>query len=267
MTVAIGLVCKDGVLVAADSMGSEVSIATVSRKVRPFAKAPCIWTASGSVYVMEEAIPELHKLDSNGPDSSPLSCLTAPDLGALRNQLKNAIHKSMKTAYASALSATPLPAGLVPPAFATTFLMLGYAQGTPWFLEFAPDGQINWHTESGYYATGSGGPFATVALGLMQHYVKSELSLEDGKLLAFRTIQTTIEVSSGGVGPPVQIAVCDDSGPRVLGDAEMNAVADSVERWKTLESDSLTMLRTGQLISNAADPLPTLDEQTAGPGI
>ena len=258
MTVAIGLVCKDGVLVAADSMGSDQSIARASRKVNTLEQAPAIWTASGSVYVMEEVTPELAKVARNPSTGQPLGCLTSPDLPALRAQLKKAVHAGMKGAYQSALGSSPFPAGGIAPSFVTDFLMLGYANDQAWFLEFARDGQVNWHTESGYYAAGSGGPFASVALALMQHYIKTDLTLEDGKLLAYRTIQTTIDVSSGGVGPPVQIAICDGSGAKVLQPDELRAISDSVERWKELEADSLTLLRTGQILTTSSDELPLL---------
>jgi hypothetical protein len=127
----------------------------------------------------------------------------------------------------------------------------------------AVDGQINWHTEHRFYAVGSGGEFASVAHGLMSHYISDDLTLEHGKLLAYRTIDTTINVSSSGVGPPVQIAICDNNGPRILDDDEIKAVSTAVDRWKELEVETLRATLES-LAGSAARDLPTLYEDPAG---
>lgn len=79
-------------------------------------------------------------------------------------------------------------------------------------------------------------------------------------MLAYRTIDTTIEVSSHGVGPPVQIAVCDDNGTHVLTDEEISQIGTAVDRWKVLEADTLNSLKDGAADSEGdADELPALD--------
>lgn len=267
MTVAIGLVCKDGVLVASDSMGSDESTARRSQKVHTFGRSPIVWTASGSVYVMEEVTLALEKLDQSGSPAAPMAAFTQPDLNGLRHQLRVAINKSMLAAYGTALASQPLAPGQIHPNFVTNFVVLGYVNETPWFLEFAADGELNWHTEAKFYAIGSGGPFATVALGLMSHYMKDDLSLEDGKLLAYRTIDTTIEVSNRGVGPPVQIAICDKDGARILAEDEIKALATGVDRWKAIESESLNSLKGGESLAATVDvdELPSMEALAVGP--
>lgn len=240
MTVALGLVCSDGVLVASDSMASNGTVAMTSRKVRAFDRIPRVWTASGSVFVIEEVGAELSKIDNSGNGAQPLSIFSAPDLDAIRRKLGKPINDAMRAAYARALHVEPgEPGGMTKVPFASSFLVLGYAEGVPWFLEFDFDGQINWHTDRGFYATGSGGPFATVASGLMAHYMDSRPTLEVGKLIAFRTIETTISVSSQGVGLPVQMAVCDADGCRLLDQDELDEIGTGVTRWKQLERESL----------------------------
>jgi len=242
VTVALGLVCSDGVLVASDSMGSSEQTAEHSQKVRTFGRCPALWTASGSVYVMEEVEAELKVLDASGTPEAPLRIFGDPQPAAIRKKLAPMVNKVMRAAYATALNVQPAdPGGAVLIAFPTDFLMLGYAAGTPWFLEIARDGQVNDHTDGGFYAVGSGGHFATVARGLMRHYLTRPLPLELGKLVAYRAIDTTIQVSSQGIGPPVQIAVCDNSGARVLNDDEIEAVRLGVQGWTVQETESLSM--------------------------
>ena len=45
MTVALGLVCSDGVLVASDSMASNGRVASAAIKVHRLDKRPIVWTA------------------------------------------------------------------------------------------------------------------------------------------------------------------------------------------------------------------------------
>lgn len=255
MTVALGLVCKDGVLVASDSMGSDGHTASISTKVRAFGRSPVIWTASGSQYVIEEVTAAFEQLDLSGSADAPLQAFTTPTLPALRAKLNNSAIPTMRKAYENALSTTPIPPGAIHNNFVSNFLVLGFSNETPWFLEINHDGQLNWHTERGFYATGSGGPFATVARGLMGHYLGDELTLEQGKMVAYRAISTTIEVSSSGVGPPVQLAICDKDGQRTLRADEIDSIEVSVERWKELERQSL--LDVGSALPALGD-IPTL---------
>jgi 20S proteasome alpha/beta subunit len=242
MTVAIGLVCNDGVLVASDSMAADPHTAHNVTKVFKLDCCPVVWTAAGSVYVIEEVENALAGIDKpNTKTGGPPQAFADPILSALRASLKGAIHRAMKASYESALASTPFPPGGTPQQFLTDFLVCGYANSTPWLLEFAKDGQINWHTEFGFSAVGSGGPFATVARGLMAHYLATPLSLQQSMKVAYRTIQTTCEVSPGGVGLPVRIAVVDNSGARILDEDEVNAIGLLVDRWKTLEADTLSM--------------------------
>jgi hypothetical protein len=123
---------------------------------------------------------------------------------------------------------------------ATDILLLGYANGTSYFLEVSEDGQMNWHTTHNFHAIGSGGEFASVAHALMQHYLsEGPLSLSIGMQLAYRTIETACEVSASGVGLPVQIAVVDDRGPRLLGSEEIDELKTLVDGWKQLERETL----------------------------
>jgi hypothetical protein len=99
---------------------------------------------------------------------------------------------------------------------------------------------VNWHTNEGFCAIGSGGAFAAVAQGLMKHYLDGgPLPLQYGMQLAYRTIETACEVSSMWVRVPVQLAIVDKDGPRVLDHAEIEQLKDEVVGWKQLERDTL----------------------------
>lgn len=258
VTVALGLVCRDGVLVASDSMATGEGFASKSIKVRRFDRIPAIWTAAGSVFTMEEVQLVLDREDAAGTADGPPGAYLTPDLAPIRQRLHGPINRAMRGAYDKCLSAGPPVDGRVALPFAASFLILGYSAETPWFLEFAGDGQVNWHTESGFYAVGSGGPFATLAHASMEHYITDDLSLSDGKKLAYRAIETTINSSHFGVAGPVQMAVCDGSGPRILSDEEMNLLSVEVDTWKTLERESLKLVGAPEAFDD--DEMPTLGE-------
>lgn len=91
MTVAIGLVCKDGVLVAADSMGSSQNIAMRVPKVHKFANNPVVWTASGSQYVLEE----VEAAVTAKFDDKAMDLFTEPKTLLLRTKLREQIVPTM----------------------------------------------------------------------------------------------------------------------------------------------------------------------------
>jgi hypothetical protein len=104
--------------------------------------------------------------------------------------------------------------------------------------------------------------FATVARGLMAHYLSTPLSIEQSMKVACRAIETTCEVSPGGVGLPVQIAVVDASGARVLDKDAVDAVDALVARWKTLEADTLSM-SSEDAKATAQRDLPSIGDEPA----
>ena len=66
MTIAVGLVCSDGVIIASDSMASSGNVAVHADKVYRLDHLPVVWSASGSVYVIEEVEQHL-RLGVDGP--------------------------------------------------------------------------------------------------------------------------------------------------------------------------------------------------------
>lgn len=241
MTVAVGLVCSDGVLVASDSMASDGMVASNSVKVRKFEHQPVVWTASGSVYVIEEAAHELGGLEQQIlADPAAVAAFAQPDLPLIRQNVAQFLKNTMARCYGSALpfGVNQQVNGNHP--FFTDFLITGYSKGIPYLLEVARDGQVNWHTSEGFYAIGSGGPFAAVAQALMKHYLEAgPLPLQYGMQLAYRTIETACDVSSMFVRTPVQIAVVDKNGGRVLDHSEIEQLKAEVLGWKQLERDTL----------------------------
>lgn len=240
MTVAIAVVCSDGVIVAADSMSSDGAIAARSQKVHVASELPLVWTAAGSQYAIEEVSAELVKMESELKPVD-LGAFTKPETESIRLKLGQRTRNGLNRAYKTAVphgAAQCIPGTTVHP-FNTSCLFAGYGREGGYLLEVSHDGQMNWHTPRGFYAVGSGGPFASVARALHEHLLdEGPIELRLGLQLAYRTIETTCEVSTSNVGLPVQLAVVDSEGARVLDEDELEQVQTGVAAWKQSERDA-----------------------------
>lgn len=260
MTVAMGLVCSDGVIVAADSMGSAQRVSVHSQKVQACQALPMVWTAAGSVYVIEEVEKAIRELDQQVADKASVGRFFAKaDLASIRSQIEGCVRPVIQQCYENALlPQTAYQRGRHP--FHSDFLFLGWSADTPFFLEFSGDGQLNWHTARKFGAVGSGFEFATVASALLTNYLEGEpLSVDLGLQLAWRTIDTVCEVSTELVGRPVQLGIVDEHGPRVLGRDEVADVMENVLAWKQIEAETLGR-RVPEATEHEPEELPRLDE-------
>ena len=256
MTVALGLVCADGVVVASDSQGtSENLTAAQAIKVQRVAGLPAVWTASGTVYCIEEVQQETNQWASN---HTYKKAIEGGDLNGIRSAVGDGVRGALGRAYETAL---PMGLQQVQPGgahvFHTSFLFLGWANNQPWFLEVDGSGQLNWHTGQRFKAVGSGGAFADVAGAVMFHLIEGEdLSLDLGLQVAYRAIETTCEVSSGLVGGRVQLGMVNSEGARILTEEEVTKVQDEVTGWKQMERELLR----GALAAAPVEQPPTIEE-------
>src|SRR5690349_12610944 len=196
MTIAIGMVCADGVLVASDSMGSSGTVATHIEKARALAHNPLVWAVSGSAFIaqrIERAI--------TPADDAAVGGLTTEKLAA---QLCPII----RTAYA-----TPaIPPGATESdssAHAAETLISSWRDGEASLLHLPADLAAVECRDRNFVAIGSGHEFASAAYATLSHYLRVPITLQLANLLAYRIIATVCNVSSWGVALPVQLAVAD----------------------------------------------------------
>lgn len=243
LTVAIGLVCSDGVLVASDSMGSSGKTAQSRIKVHASEVSPTIWTYSGSQYTqqcIERAIEESAKA---GNDHHPDSVI--PE-----------VRESLRQAYDN-LVCPPGTEERELAAHAPDILILGWHDGQPSFRRLSGDlASLDCDNER-LVAVGSGRDYAAVVRASLAHYLDRPVGLHLGKVLAHRVIRIVCDVSSYNVAPPIQIAIADASGARVLSTLEIAEVADLQDRWVAVESGTLE--RAGDAgLKEVANDLPSM---------
>ena len=130
--------------------------------------ANAVWTAAGSVYTIEEVAATFDQQISPQIANQLKLVFNTPDLNALRNDVRQADSKDhagrlqfhLAGFHARSKHAT------FPSILPRHSCCLAQATNHKYFLEIDADGQLNWHMNDRFYAVGSGGAFATVAMAL-----------------------------------------------------------------------------------------------------
>ncbi len=251
MTVAIGLVCSDGVLVASDSMGSSGRVAAPIVKVHAMTGAPTVWTYAGSLFMGQQVEEVLADPALDKPGVPPTA-------------LVEALPPRMNTAY-STIAVPPGGNAADLAAHATDVLVLGWHDGEPTFTRVQQDlAVVDCHADR-LVAIGSGREYASVVRAALAHYLDSPVDLHLGTVLAYRVISTVCDVSSWNVAAPVQIAVADATGARVLSPDEIDEVSDLSDRWVEVERSSLATARD-RAAGGLDNDLPTIRPSGTGTG-
>lgn len=251
MTVAVGMVCSDGVVIATDSQATSGEIAQPVVKARTIRGAPTVWCGAGMQYVIEEVeaalASEIESHLGGVGNNRRKRMFREPNLDAIRSCLADVVRPAMKSCYQAVLPVVSPPGAPVPRRhpFDTDFLFAGVVDDAKFLLEISGDGQLNWHTDRGFHALGTGGDFATVVMETMKpHLEEGPPELRLGQIVAYRAIDTTCTVSAE-LGGPVQMAMADNSGSRILDAQEIQAIKESVQRWKAEERNLLRSLPDG----------------------
>lgn len=223
MTIALGLVCSDGVLVASDSMGHSGPIATRVEKARALTGSSVVWAVSGSTFTTQRIEESISKNDRRR------------SLKVTPAKLADRLRPVVQEAYAVP-SPAPGADSDTSAVHAAEALLLGWCEDEPSFVHLPADLAPVDCCGRSFVAIGSGHEFAAVVHATLRHQAGPALTLQQGMLLAYRIVATVCEVSSWGVALPVQIAVADAGGARVLGDRDLEEIDTGVQRWLASET-------------------------------
>lgn len=109
-------------------------------------------------------------------------------------------------------------------------------------------------------AVGTGDIFADFAMTSVAHLGTVRLSLEQAKMVAYKTVADAIDVAAIYLGPPIQMYVVTADGAREVTAAELEGgLADSVDAWKARQRETLGPLAAGidvRLVDASAGPQP-----------
>ena len=243
MTLIASICCKDGVLIAADSKGTEASTGNVlidqsfqTQKLFPLGQW-IIWGSAGSGGVSQRAQVAL---------DADYAANAAPY--AQRPSVEDRIRLVAAAVIRQEFAALTLPLNLalqmkIPP-HGQAFLIAGMDNGIPWVTEILWDGQMTHYANQGFHAIGSGGLAALTTYQLLQHHGAKDAPLELARVLLYRIVDTCIKSSSGGLGPPIQMWEITNGGARQIPSNELRAITDTVGIWETKEQQCLREVST-----------------------
>lgn len=223
MTLVLGLRCRDGVVLAADSQRTEGTFREAIPKlfVTP---SGIVWGVAGSIAVQHELRAVLDGLDLTPQPS--------------RMEARDAIAGALVAAarQATAAMAEPSPAART---IHGIFAWHSRAEGETFLLRVLESGFAE---PAGKY-TAVGTPDAKAlgqfALSQSEHLGYASLGLDAARMVAFNVVDDVIRASARSVGHPVQLAEVTAARHEVLSTAETQGVADTLAAFREHQRDFL----------------------------
>jgi 20S proteasome alpha/beta subunit len=239
LTLIIALTFKDGVIMAADSLGTEsvvghplLDYSMTVEKVSAVGKH-VVWGGSGSAGLSQEV---KDALDAWGRANEGLLDKPAEKVCP---QISKAVQDVVNRVFAgSPFKDNPQAA---PDSLKNTFLLSGKPKdASPWLLEVQWYGEKTRYDESGFHAIGSARVYAYAAHGMLLHYGVKHQDLQNALLCAYRILNFAVRAAASGVREPYTFWVIDSKGGRQISSTEVNGLRDTVGVWLENERASLT---------------------------
>ncbi len=179
MTLILVIPSKEGVVMASDGQVTLGPVKTRAKKIKKL-NENCVWGAAGDIPLIQMAEERIAEL-----------CDKERRLRDLRKDLSEIILECVKN-----LPESPEPysgAFIFAEYESLTYILIVYTSGESVMLEDVP------------FAIGSGELFAFALLQKYQDLIPAGIDNRLAAVLAYKIIAETIEVVSGGVGPPIDI--------------------------------------------------------------
>lgn len=198
-TTTIGLICKDGVVLAAEkksTMGYLVA-SKESEKILPVADhiAMTIAGVSGDAQTLARYMRAELKLFE------------------IQNQRKISV-KGASTLLSNILQGSKYYPYYV------QLILAGFDETGP--VIFSLDAVGGWEEEKKFFSTGSGSP---MALGVLEDSYKDNISTEEGKKIALRAIKAAVERDIGSGGKGADVAVISKDGIKITRYEQLENIA------------------------------------------
>ena len=196
-TTTVGIICKDGVVLAAEKKATLGYMVASKEDIKIVEIVPHIGMTQAGMVGDIQALVRYLKAESN--------------LFEIRE------NKKITVKAASTLLANILYGGrwsYFP--YMIQIILAGYDKNGPSMFILHPDGSKL--EERKYFSTGSGSP---MAFGVLETLFKEGLTIEEGKVVAARSVKAAVErdIASGGVG--IDVAVIDSNGFRLIERSEV----------------------------------------------
>ncbi|MGI8594536.1 MAG: hypothetical protein ACR2ML_09290 [Solirubrobacteraceae bacterium] len=252
MTVVVAFVGADGAVMASDSEGTESGHTRLDvEKCWPCGGLMVGLSGATSVRQPLEAVLE-RRVQAQFGGAAEVDRWEAREL--IRRVMGEELKRSYGGFVASRQGETPQ---LV---LGSALIVVGRDSHGYWLLEVDHNASATFYTDHSFHTVGSGSAAAYLAHGLMKHYGPRGRTLEHVKLVAYRTVDTCINVTGGalGVGGYVQLYASKDDGPFERADREETEIlADGLDKWTLMERESLDKVVLGEeMESSVEEELP-----------
>ncbi|MCI0531069.1 MAG: hypothetical protein L0Y74_03855 [candidate division Zixibacteria bacterium] len=213
MTLILVIPSQNGTVVASDGQVSLGQTKTTSKKISKFNDS-CVWGAAGDLALIQAV--------ENG-----ISQITSKDkpLAEIRNDLCAVFPKCL-----SKMPSSPQP-------YSCEFIFAEYRKSSR-ILAINANG-ISVMLENVPFAIGSGELFAFALLQKYQNLIPDKIDNNLACVLSYRIIAETIQVVSGGVGPPID--VWEIPSAKNYTNQELQGLEDT---YKALQTEELEMFLT-----------------------
>lgn len=204
-TTTVGLVCKDGIVLAAEKKSTMGYMIASKEEVKIVKIAPHIAITEAGLVGDLQSLTRILRAET--------------ELYELRTK------KRMPVKSASILLSNILYSGrwsFFP--YLVQMIVAGFDDDGPQLFILHPDGSSL--EEKKFFSTGSGSPFA---FGVLETVYKPDISIEDGKKLAVRAVKAAVERDIGSGGKGIDVAVIDRQGFKMLEKEEVEKILESIK--------------------------------------
>ncbi len=195
MTLILGLVCREGIVVLADSQETFVRAGVKSTTQKLFRLGPSIvWGGSGDTGMVRALSQSLGKIEKGqaGTLLRPID-----ELGTRLHSTVNAVQK------AQAEMTIQIPGLRKPPPTLHAMFCGMSKDGSAWILDVEEDGACDQHQQRGVCAIGSGEPFARFAYASLRHLSIRERSLDEALFIGYDIMDNAIATAAYGLARPI----------------------------------------------------------------
>lgn len=205
-TTTIGIICKDGVVLAAEKKATMGYLVASKEDVKIVEIMPHIAITQAGMVGDIQALVRYLSAEAR--------------LYELRNK------KRIPVKAAATLMSNILYGGrwsFFP--YMVQLIMAGYDEKGPSLFILHPDGSRL--EDKKFFATGSGSP---MAFGVLETLFKEKLSVDECKKIAVRAVKAAVErdIASGGRG--IDVAVIDKDGFKMLKKSEVEKIVESLKK-------------------------------------
>lgn len=228
MTLIIAIGCNNGIVMGSDSASSDPITGTKQpvKKIQQMGNNPIMFGGAGDVGLIQKIVEELNDLKLSRSPKFKLS----------RRLIQEACLPDMRDARDNHISHSATGYD-VPP---TAILLFGCIHNkSPYILEIEADGRDTVYDQNlgSFQAIGSG---KALAQAIMRPHLHTERDLSLGKILAYRILEDSIELSATGLAKPIHLYTMTLQGIFTqLENPELRRLENQCEFWRGIEREAL----------------------------